>query len=336
MSLTLDEVAQIRFRMARRNENGYKVTDVDVFIDKVEEAFRQFENERNLMRREMESLQAAGVGGAAPAAGGAETQELRDALAAREAEAQELRDALAAREAEVQELRAVTASLSEGAGAEGQVAELAAQNQQLRGELDQVREELSQARAQRIISQASGSAEEIVVTTVDDAGPAVNRLLQRATEQATTLIRETQEESQRTFQEAEQRAEEIRAEARAQAEQIQAEAHGNAESILADAQANAEVVAAEAEARAAEVDGQAEARRQELFSDLEREQGIFAQKVSELRSFEGQYRANLTGVLEGLLGQVNSTEVQPQQVPELAGEQAEESETPRLDALASE
>ena len=27
MSLTLDEVAQIRFRMARRNENGYKVSD---------------------------------------------------------------------------------------------------------------------------------------------------------------------------------------------------------------------------------------------------------------------------------------------------------------------
>ena len=50
MSLTLDEVAQIRFRMARRNENGYKVTDVDLFIDKVEETFRQFENERDLNR----------------------------------------------------------------------------------------------------------------------------------------------------------------------------------------------------------------------------------------------------------------------------------------------
>ena len=36
MSLTLDEVRQIRFRMSRRGETGYQVGDVDTFIDKVE------------------------------------------------------------------------------------------------------------------------------------------------------------------------------------------------------------------------------------------------------------------------------------------------------------
>ncbi|MGO1384910.1 MAG: DivIVA domain-containing protein, partial [Arachnia sp.] len=56
MSLTLEEVRRVRFRMAKRNVTGYEVGDVDTFIDKVEESFAQFENERELLRREAESL----------------------------------------------------------------------------------------------------------------------------------------------------------------------------------------------------------------------------------------------------------------------------------------
>jgi len=34
MTMTLDEVRKTRFHMSRRN--GYEVTDVDIFVDKVE------------------------------------------------------------------------------------------------------------------------------------------------------------------------------------------------------------------------------------------------------------------------------------------------------------
>ena len=47
MSLTLDEVRAIRFRMARRGETGYSVGDVDTFIDKVELTFAEHEQERD-------------------------------------------------------------------------------------------------------------------------------------------------------------------------------------------------------------------------------------------------------------------------------------------------
>ena len=63
MSLTLEEVRRVRFRMAKRNVSGYEVGDVDTFIDKVEESFSQFENERELLRREAESGRNAGDAG---------------------------------------------------------------------------------------------------------------------------------------------------------------------------------------------------------------------------------------------------------------------------------
>ena len=71
MSLTLDEVRQIRFRMTRRGEVGYQVGDVDTFIDKVELTFDEFEKERERLRREVESAGAAAVPQDAPAESGA-------------------------------------------------------------------------------------------------------------------------------------------------------------------------------------------------------------------------------------------------------------------------
>ncbi|MEZ5086134.1 MAG: DivIVA domain-containing protein [Tessaracoccus sp.] len=311
MSLTLDEVAQIRFRMARRNENGYKVTDVDLFIDKVEETFRQFENERDLMRRELESLQLATVSGDAPV-DDADLQSLRNELAARDEEIVELR-------AEIERLHTLNASLSAGTESEEQIKDLSEQNQQLRSQLARVRAELDEAHAQRIASQSGGVAEQLVITTSSEAAPAVTRLLQMATDQATTLVEEAETEARRQLAEAEQRASEIKADARTRAERIESEARVNAESVTSAA-----------DKRAADVDQQAKARRHQLFDDLEREQVVLTKKVGALRSFENDYRTNLTGVLEELLVNINNTHPEPEDVPELA----QPSATPRLDALA--
>lgn len=311
MSLTLDEVAQIRFRMARRNENGYKVTDVDLFIDKVEETFRQFENERDLIRRELESLQSSAISGDAPI-DDSELQSLREALAARDGELEELR-------AEIERLNTLNASLSAGTDSEDQVKELSAQNQQLRSQLADVRAQLDQAHAQRIASHADAPTEQLVVTTSQEAAPAVTRLLQMATDQATTLVAEAEIEAKRKLAEAEQRASEIKTDAQAHADRIESEARSSAESMTSAA-----------EGRAAEVEQEVSVRREELLAELEREQKSLTQKVSALRDFEGDYRTNLTSVLQTLLENVTQSKAEPEDVPELA----QPSATPRLDALA--
>jgi DivIVA domain-containing protein len=65
MTLSLDDVRNKRFRMARKS--GYEVLEVDEFVDEVEEAFAQLIEENKNLKKQIESLRAAPVQDAAPA-----------------------------------------------------------------------------------------------------------------------------------------------------------------------------------------------------------------------------------------------------------------------------
>ena len=67
MSLSLDDVRNIKFRMAKRS--GYEVLDVDEFVDQVEEAFAQLQEENGNLKRQVDALKSSG------SAGGADTSE---------------------------------------------------------------------------------------------------------------------------------------------------------------------------------------------------------------------------------------------------------------------
>ena len=54
MTLTLDDVRNKRFRMARKS--GYEVLEVDEFVDQVEAAFEQFADENQNLKKQIESL----------------------------------------------------------------------------------------------------------------------------------------------------------------------------------------------------------------------------------------------------------------------------------------
>ena len=314
MSLTLDEVRQIRFRMTRRGELGYQVVDVDTFIDRVEATFDEMEKERERLRREVDSAQNTAVSPAVVT----DDSALREAVQEKDNEISGLRG----------EVQRLTEALTQGSNAsaaqqaaEQRVRELTAQNDQLRNQLDQVRAEYDRARSERVTS-VGGGPQTLTVTSSEEAAPAVTRLLQMATDQATTLVNEAQTEAQRKIGEAELRANEIKTDARTKAERVESEARVNAEQMTR-----------EAESRAAAVDQQANQRRNELFADLEREQHELAGKVSSLRTFETSFRENLTGTLSELLATVTEAKAEPADVPELA---RPASDTPRLDALAGE
>lgn len=304
MTLTLEEVRRVRFRMARRGQTGYDVADVDTFIDKVEEVFANFENERDVLRRESEASAGDTQFTPAPA------QVDDSALLAKDAELARLRS----------ELDGMHANARAWEGQTDRSGELTAQNEELRSELARVRGELDQLRTQRV-NQLAGQAEHITVGTREEASPAVIRLVQLATEQAEQLVDEAGAEAQRKIADAQQQAREITTDARTKAERIESEARVNAEQLRKDAQDNAN-----------RVNTEADQRRVELFSDLEREQGELTGKVAALRTFEGKFRDNLRGFLSNHLGMLDQERPEPQDVPELA--QWNASDTPRLDALA--
>src|SRR5687768_13902602 len=66
MTLSLDDVRNKRFRMARKS--GYEVLEVDEFVDEVEESFAQLIEENQSLKKQIDSLKAAPP--AAPAAEG--------------------------------------------------------------------------------------------------------------------------------------------------------------------------------------------------------------------------------------------------------------------------
>jgi DivIVA domain-containing protein len=57
MTLTLDDVRNKRFRMARKS--GYEVLEVDEFVDEVEESFAQLIEENENLKKQVDSLRTA-------------------------------------------------------------------------------------------------------------------------------------------------------------------------------------------------------------------------------------------------------------------------------------
>ena len=56
MTLTLDDVRNKRFRMARKS--GYEVLEVDEFVDEVEESFAQLREENGNLKKQIEALKS--------------------------------------------------------------------------------------------------------------------------------------------------------------------------------------------------------------------------------------------------------------------------------------
>ncbi|GAB3697669.1 DivIVA domain-containing protein [Mariniluteicoccus flavus] len=57
MTLTLDEVRKTKFHMARRT--GYEVSEVDLFVDRVEASFAQLTEENSMLKQQVETLKQA-------------------------------------------------------------------------------------------------------------------------------------------------------------------------------------------------------------------------------------------------------------------------------------
>ncbi len=364
MTLTLEDVKNVRFPIAKRQGEGYRATEVDDFVDAVDLTFVQMSEENERLRAQLDAL-----GGDRETAGDpTNSSALADENARLQAEIEALRaqssnaaPALNASDAVLND------SVSNDSVDAGELQRLREENAGLRSELDAARKEVEQARAE--VSQVrgeldaarqatpltvvdgdgAGRVEKIVVTTSAQASPAVVRMVQLHTEQAETLVSEAEAEAQRkvaeadaraqqAVSEAERRAHELTVDAQTRAERIQSEARVNADQLTHEAKAQADQLTSEAAANSERVHADAEARRSELFSALEAERDALVGKVDDLRTYEGSYRSTLTEHLRGQIAHLENSTFEPEGTPVLLGEErpAIASQTPRLDALLAE
>jgi len=364
MTLTLEDVKNVRFPIAKRQGEGYRATEVDDFVDAVDLTLVQMSEENERLRAQLDALGSdrETVGDTT------NTSALADQNARLQAEIEALRaqssnagPALNASDAvlndsvsndsvdadELQRLREENASLrSELESARNEAEQARAEASQVRGELDAAR----QATPLTVVDgEGAGRVEKIVVTTSAQASPAVVRMVQLHTEQAETVLSEAEAEAQRkvaeadaraqqAVSEAERRAHELTVDAQTRAERIQSEARVNADQLANEAKAHADQLTSEAAANSERVHADAEARRSELFSALEAERDALVGKVDDLRTYEGSYRSTLTEHLRGQIAHLENSTFEPEGTPVLLGEErpAIASQTPRLDALLAE
>jgi len=68
MTLSLDDVRNKRFRMARKS--GYEVLEVDEFVDEVEEAFAQLTEENDSLKKQVDALRQPSAAPTSPSVSG--------------------------------------------------------------------------------------------------------------------------------------------------------------------------------------------------------------------------------------------------------------------------
>lgn len=328
MTLTLEQVRQTRFHLARRN--GYEPVDVDNFVDKVEATLTQLTEENATLKQQVDALSSSEPSSIFVPGDSADVDRLRSDLHARQGELEGAKGELAAR---TDELAQRAAELEE---ARAELAARQSELESLRAEVEQLRQAPAEAAAPAEPAAPTGRVENIVVTSSAEASPAVTRLLQMATEQSERLVGEAQVEAQRIVSSARAEAESVIDNANKKAHETLTDARTRADRIESEARINAERVTTEAQQRADAVNGEADARRAELFTALEQERDVLRGKVDHLRSFESGFRTNLANHLQAQLKTLTEATIEPSDTPAILDEPAPQSATPRLDALLNE
>ena len=308
MTMTLDEVRKTRFHMSRRS--GYEVTDVDIFVDKVEETLQALTTENdNLRRQAAEGPSAAGdqeveglryqVGRLQEDASGYKSQIARlqaeldqarsraqaaaaaggtsDALAR---EVDQLRSQLADARAQLQDAQKNTVG-------QDQFVRLTGENRQLREQLDR----LMAAAPERMGDQAVP----IAVTTSPEASSAVVRLVQLATEQADNLVSEATTEVAKRKQAADEEirglredadayVNRVRSEADAHAAQVKSEAQFSAEEMLRKATDSSTQMTAEAQSKAERMDREARTNAERLVQEAQQRAATIDSEIAARRT----------------------------------------------------
>jgi DivIVA domain-containing protein len=311
--MTLDEVRKTRFHMSRRN--GYEVTDVDIFVDKVEETIQTLTTENENLRRQ------SSEGKVAPADDG-ELAALRQQVTRAREDSDGYKAQITRLQGELDKARAQAAASPAPAPAapagpnEAQTREIEqlksqlgeARNQlaeaqkgavsqdrvmQLTGENHQLREQLERMMASTRSSGDQGMP--IAVTTSPEASSAVVRLVQLATEQADNLVTEATAEATRRKQavdeevrvvkeQADSYVSRVKSEADAHAAQVKSEAQFSAEEMLRKATESSAQLSTEAQEKAETMDRDARTNAERLVQEAQQRAATIDSEIAARRT----------------------------------------------------
>ena len=326
MTMTLDEVRKTRFHVSPR-KGGYVVSDVDLFVDKIEATVEAMTVDNENLRRQLSESSTG--------SNDQELENLRYQISRLQEDRNGYKSQVARLQAELDQTRVQAQASLSGTADEAltrQVEQLRMQLDQATVQLDQTRTQLEQARAQLAEAQRNSVGQDqvmrltgenhqlreqldrmmstekmsdsmpIAVTTSPEASSAVVRLVQLATEQADNLVSEATtealkrkqavEEEIRTMREqADAYVTRVKAEADAHAAQVKSEAQFSAEEMLRSATDSSAQMTAEAQERAERTDRDARTNAERLVQEAQ-------QRAATIDGEIAARRAEVFGALE--------------------------------------
>ncbi len=295
MTMTLDEVRKTRFHMSRRN--GYEVTDVDIFVDKVEATLIQITEQNEHLRRQLEATQS---GAPSPELQGElhrlrtevdRLQRVQDDVVALQQENQRLHmeiDEARASQGGDQALLEENQRLRQAVESQGRQAadanRFAQENDRLRQQVQELQGRVDDLQNRQLSGNGDLGALPLQVSTSSEASAAVVRLVQLATEQAEALVNEAKADATRRLAEAEESAKRVTTDAETLARQVTEQANSEAARLATESQTEAQRRIDEAAQKAHELTTDARTKADRVESEAR----VNAERLTQ----DAQARAN--------------------------------------------
>jgi len=334
MTMTLDEVRKTRFHVSPR-KGGYVVSDVDLFVDKIEATVEAMTLDNENLRRQLSDTSA-------PGANDQELENLRYQISRLQEDRNGYKSQVARLQAELDQTRVQAQASLTGTADEAlarqadqlrvQLDQATTQLEQNRIQLEQTRAQLEQTHAQLADAQRNSigqdqvmrltgenhqlreqlermmSAEKtsdsmpIAVTTSPEASSAVVRLVQLATEQADNLVSEATTEALKRKQAVEEEIRTVREQADAYVTRVKAEADAHAAQVKSEAQFSAEEMLRSATDSSAQMTAEAQERAERTDRDARTNAERLVQEAQQrAATIDGEIaarRAEVFGALE--------------------------------------
>lgn len=274
MSLTPDDVHNKQFTTVRFAE-GYKVEEVDDFLDRIEVAMKE------LVAAKADA--EASARGEVPVSVTKEIDELKSENSALTSQVNSLNADKSALAHEVEQLKSAL-ELAQSSDNVQVVSDTAA--------VDELQAQLNEVQAQLQTAQADLQAAKI---QNEELTGKVNQLSTQSAPAVEGSVADIPAASLRMLEIAQRTADETTAAAQIEADKLVADANAAAETLRVETEAEANRMVTDAQIRVAGI-----------RANFEAEEAALERKVEELRAYEREYRGRLRSYLEGQLRELES------------------------------
>lgn len=323
MPLTPADVHNVAFSKPPIGKRGYNEDEVDQFLDLIEDTLAQLQEENEDLRSKVSELEKSGgkvaaapVATPAPAvdtaaiekkaAADAEAKvraEFEKKLADAEAANKKLQDEAnkARQEAQAAKEEAKKAASSKPAAAAAAPAAAAAAAGAGAGAAG-----VATADTHMQAARVLGLAQEMSDRLTSEARAESKSMLDEARAAAEKTINDANSASAATLSEARAKADKMTADADQKAKAMIADATQRSEKMIADATTQSQTQLKQAEDKANALQADAEKKHTEIMATVKQQQSVLEGRISELRTFEREYRTRMKTLLETQLEELVS------------------------------